>query len=157
MNEASESTLPVISFIGLIGNAEIGTALSYGHGFPKRGRMPMHGVLQCLDGRFPIFHLNFKIRHDTDKFPLCNPSCTLLVRQVMHHVIMNPSGFATTAYSGRCWCHRCGLLSSDSSRHYPGTTTIAGPIPSHRNSCNIRGCRGQSTPAGSFPKPVSRT
>lgn len=85
-----ESPLPVISLIHLVGNAEIGAILSYGHGFQKRGRMPVHRVLQCLDGRFPIFHLNFEIRHYAVKFLLCNPSCTLLVQQVMRHGIVEP-------------------------------------------------------------------
>ena len=84
------SPLPVISLIHLVGNAEIGAILSYGHGFQKRGRKPVYRVLQCLDGRFPIFHLNFEIRHDTVKLPLCNPSYTLLVRQVMRYVIVEP-------------------------------------------------------------------
>ena len=54
--------------------------------------MPVHRVLQCLDGRFPIFHLNFEIRHYAIKILLCNPSCTLLVRKVMRHVIVEPVG-----------------------------------------------------------------
>ena len=50
--------------------AEIGAIPSYGHGFQKRGRMTVHRVLQCLDGRFPIYHLNFEIRHNAVKFLL---------------------------------------------------------------------------------------
>ena len=53
--------------------------------------MPVHRVLQCLDGRFPIFHLNFEFRHNAVKFPLCNPSCALLVRQVIRHAIVEPA------------------------------------------------------------------
>ena len=52
--------------------------------------MPVHRVLQCPNGRFPIFHLNFGIRYDAVKFLLCNPSYTLLVRQVMCHIIVEP-------------------------------------------------------------------
>lgn len=54
--------------------------------------MPMHRVFQCLDGHFPIFHLNFEIRHYTVEFLLCNPSGALLVPQVMRHVIVEPVG-----------------------------------------------------------------
>ena len=54
--------------------------------------MPVHRLLQCLDSHFPIFHLNFEIRHYAVKYLLCNPSCTLLVRQVMCHVIVEPIG-----------------------------------------------------------------
>ena len=54
--------------------------------------MPVCRVLQCPDGRFPIFHLNFETRHNAVKFLLCNPSCTLLVRLVMCHVIVEPVG-----------------------------------------------------------------
>ena len=92
MDAPSESQLPVISLIHLVGNAEIGAILSYSHGFQKRDRTPAHRVLQCLDGRIPIFHIDFEIRHDTVKLPLCNPSYTLLVRQVMRHVIVEPVG-----------------------------------------------------------------
>ncbi|GEM_PF-2062805 len=53
--------------------------------------MPAHRVFQCLDGRFPIFHLNFEFRHNAIKLPLCNPSRTLLIRQVMRHVIVKPA------------------------------------------------------------------
>ena len=56
--------------------------------------MPVYRALQCLDGRFPIFHFNFEIRHDTVKLPLCNPSCTLLVRQIMRHVIVESVGIS---------------------------------------------------------------
>ena len=92
MDASPESPLPVISLIHLVGNAEIGAILSYGHGSKKRDRTPAHRVLQCLDGRIPIFHIDFEIRHDTVKLPLCNPSYTLLVRQVMLHVIVEPVG-----------------------------------------------------------------
>ena len=36
----------------------------------------------------------FEIWHDTVKLPLCNPSYTLLVRQVMRHVIVEPVGIS---------------------------------------------------------------
>ncbi len=52
----------------------------------------MHRFLQCLDGRFPIFHLNFEIRHYAVKILLCNPSYTLLVRQVMRHIVIESVG-----------------------------------------------------------------
>ena len=54
--------------------------------------MPVHRLLQCLDGHFPIFHLDFEIRHYAVKYLLRNPSCTLLVRQVVRHVIVEPVG-----------------------------------------------------------------
>ena len=92
MDASPKSTLPVKSLIHLVGNTEIGAILSYGHGFQKRGRIPVHRVLQCLDSRFPIFHLNFELRHNAVKFLLCNPPCTLLVQQVMCHVIVEPVG-----------------------------------------------------------------
>ena len=56
--------------------------------------MPVHRVFQCLDSRFPIFHLNFEFRHNAVKFLLCNPSYALLVRQVMRHVIIEPVGIS---------------------------------------------------------------
>lgn len=57
--------------------------------FPKEGqktRVPSPPM------PFPIFHIDFEIRHDAVKFLLCNPSYTLLVRQVMRHVIIEPVG-----------------------------------------------------------------
>ena len=56
--------------------------------------MPVYRVLQSLDGRFPIFHLNFEIRYYAVKFLLCDPSRTLLVRQVVRHVIVEPVGIS---------------------------------------------------------------
>ena len=56
--------------------------------------MPVYRVLQCLDGRFPIFHFNFEIWHNAIEFLLCNPSYTLLVRHVMRHVIVEPVGIS---------------------------------------------------------------
>ena len=52
--------------------------------------MPVHRVFQCLDSHFPIFHLNSEFRHYAIKVLSCNPSCTLLVRQVIRHVIVEP-------------------------------------------------------------------
>ena len=92
IDTSAESPLPVVSLIYLVGNTEIGAILSYGHGSQKRDRTPVHRVLQCLDSHFPIFHIDFEIRHDAIKLPLCNPSCTLLVRLVMRHVIVEPVG-----------------------------------------------------------------
>ena len=56
--------------------------------------MTVHRVLQCLDDRFPIFHLNFEFRHYAIKILLCNPSYRLLVRKVMRHVIVEPVGIS---------------------------------------------------------------
>ena len=54
----------------------------------------MNRVLQRLDGRCPVFHLNFAIRYYAVKFLLCDPSRTLLVRQVVRHVIVEPVGIS---------------------------------------------------------------
>lgn len=78
----TNSPIPIISFIHLIGNAVICALPSDGHGFKKS------------DDRFPIFHLNFEFRHYAIKILLCNPSYRLLVRKVMRHVIVEPVGIS---------------------------------------------------------------
>ena len=84
----------MISLIHLVSNAVIGAIPSDGHSFQKRGRTSVNRVLQRLDGRCPVFHLNFAIRYYAVKFLLCDPSRTLLVRQVVRHVIVEPVGIS---------------------------------------------------------------
>lgn len=52
----------------------------------------MYRVLQSLDGRFSVFHLNFRIRYYAVKFLLRNPACSLLIRQVVRYVVIEPVG-----------------------------------------------------------------
>ena len=88
--------------------------------------MPVHRVLQCLDGRFPIFHLNFEIWHNAVKFLLCNTPRALLVRQVTLHVIVESAGIRDNDIN-----HPFQIV-EETCENIPAPRIIGGPISTSR-------------------------
>ena len=126
INTSAGASFPVVSLIRLIGNAVIGAIQPDGHTLQGRHRTSVHRIFQSFDSRFRVFYHNFAIQYYAVKFPLCDPSRTLLIRQVVRHVIVEPVGIRDNDIN-----HPFQIV-EETCENIPAPRIIGGPISTSR-------------------------